>query len=159
MRLKAICSASTEFDKDCAIIKEKFLDRQYKEEVLDEQVKKVDRIKRKELFTCIEKNDKNRIPLSITYNRTLPNIPKIANRNWNILQINTEFQGVFQTTPILAFKCGKNLQEIIEDHTVKQEKFFKKIWPPRSLTRPSLCCTQVHLWVNKQKKRLIYSTN
>ena len=27
------------------------------------------------------KNDKNRIPLSITYNRTLPNIPKIANRN------------------------------------------------------------------------------
>ena len=126
LRLKAICSASTEFDKDCAIIKEKFLDRQYKEEVLDEQVKKVDRIKRKELFTCIEKNGKNRIPLSITYNRTLPNISKIVNRNWNILQINTEFQEVFQTTPMLAFKCGKNLQEIIGGHRVKQEKVFKK---------------------------------
>ena len=31
LRLKAICSTSTEFDKNCAIIKQKFLDRQYKE--------------------------------------------------------------------------------------------------------------------------------
>ena len=47
LRLKTICSKSTEFDKNCAIIKQKFLDRQYKEEVLDEQIKKVDRIERK----------------------------------------------------------------------------------------------------------------
>ena len=50
LRLKTICSTTTEFNNNCAIIKEKFLDRQYKEEVLDEQVKKVDRIERKELF-------------------------------------------------------------------------------------------------------------
>ena len=74
LRLKTICSTSREFDKNCAIIKQKFLDRQYKEEVLDEQIKKVDRIERIELFTCKEKNNKTRIPLSITYNRTLPNI-------------------------------------------------------------------------------------
>ena len=43
LRLKTICSTSTEFDKNCAIIKQKFLDRQYKEEVLDEHIKKVDR--------------------------------------------------------------------------------------------------------------------
>ena len=55
LRLKTICSTSTEFDKNCAIIKQKFLDRQYKEEVLYEQIKKVDRIERKELFTCKEK--------------------------------------------------------------------------------------------------------
>ena len=35
-----MCSTSTEFNK-------KFLDRQYREEVLDEQIKKVDRIERK----------------------------------------------------------------------------------------------------------------
>ena len=58
-------------------MKQKFLHWQY-EEVLDEQIKKDDRIERKELFTCKEKkNNKNRIPLSITYNRTrtLPNTP------------------------------------------------------------------------------------
>ena len=127
MRLTTICSTSTEFDKNCAIIKLKILDRQYKEEVLDEQIKKADRIERKELFTCKEKNDnKNRIPLSITYSRTLPNISKIVNRNWNILQINTELHRVFKDTPMTAFKCSKNLQEIIGDHTVKQGKVFKK---------------------------------
>ena len=30
LRLKTICSASTKFDENCAIIKQKFLDRQYK---------------------------------------------------------------------------------------------------------------------------------
>ena len=150
LRLKTICSKSTEFDKNCAIIKQKFLDRQYIEEVLDEQIKKVDRIERKELFTCKEKNSKNRIPRSITYNRTLPNISKIVNRNWNILQINTEFHGVFQATLMIAFKRSRNLQEIIGGHTVKQGKVFKKNLAgingksvPCSSTRPSLCCTQV----------------
>ena len=147
---KTICSTRTEFDKNCAIIKQKFLDRQYKEEVLDEQIKKVDRIERKELFTCKEKmNNKNRIPLSITYNRTLPNISKIMNRNWNILQINTEFHEVCKATPIIAFKRSKNLQEIIGGHTVKQGKVFKKNLTrlngnsiPYTSLRPSLCCTQ-----------------
>ena len=51
---------------------------------------KVDRLERKEPFISKERNNKNRIPVSITYNRTLPNISKIVNRNWNILQINTK---------------------------------------------------------------------
>ena len=55
LRLKTICYTSTDFDKNCAINKQKFVYRQYKEEVLDEQIKKVDRIERKELFTCKEK--------------------------------------------------------------------------------------------------------
>ena len=37
LRLKTICFTGTEFHKNCAIIKQEFLDRQYKEEVLDEQ--------------------------------------------------------------------------------------------------------------------------
>ena len=163
LRLKIICSTSTKFDQNCAIIKQKFLDRQYKEEVLDEQIKKVDRIERKELFTCKEKNNKNRIPLSIIYNRTLPNISKIVNKNWNILQINTEFHGVFQATRMIAFKRSKNLQEIIGSHAVKQEIVFKKNlarinrkYVPCSLTRPSLCCTQVlniKTFMSQQTKR------
>ena len=55
LKLKTISSTSAEFVKNCAVIKQKFLDRQYKEEVLDKQIKKVDRIERKELFTCKEK--------------------------------------------------------------------------------------------------------
>ena len=95
LRLKTIYSTTTEYDKNCAIIKQKLLDRQYKGEVLDEQIMKVDRIERKELFTNKEKSNQNRIPLSIKYNRTLPNTSKILDRSWDFLQINTEFHGVF----------------------------------------------------------------
>ena len=126
LRLKTICSTSTEFDKNCPIIKQKFLDRRYKEEVLDEQIKKVDKLEIKELFTCKEKNNKSRILLSITYNRTLPNISKIVNKNWNISQIKAEFHGVFQATAVIAFKRSKNLQESIGGHTIKQGKVFMK---------------------------------
>ena len=81
LRLKTIYSTTTEYDKNCATIKQKLLDRQYKEEVLDEQIMKVDRIERKELFTNKEKSNQNRIPLSIKYNRTLPNTSKILDRS------------------------------------------------------------------------------
>ena len=163
MRLKTIHSTTTEFDKTCAIIKQKFLDQQYKGEVVDEQIKKIDRIKRKKLFTCEEKNNKNRIPLSKTYNRTFPNISKIVNGNWNILQINAKLHGVFQVTPVIAFKHSKNLQEIIGGHTVKQGKVFKKNLVrlkgksvPCSSTRPSLCYTQIlntQTFMSQQTKR------
>ena len=110
-----------------------------------------------------KKSNKNRIPLSITYNSTLPNISKIVNRNWNILQITTEFSWVFKDTLMIAFKCSKNLQEIIGGHTVKPEKVFKKNLTrlngnsmPCSSTRPSLCCTQVfniQTFTSQQTKR------
>ena len=89
---------------------------------------------------------KSRTPLSVTYNRTLHDISKIVNRNWNILQINTEFHGVFQATPMIAFKSRKNLQEIIGVHTIGEGKVFKKSLVRLnrksmscSSTRPSLC--------------------
>ena len=118
--LKTICSTTTEYDKNCASTKQKFLERQCKEEVLHEQINKVDKIERKELFTNKENSNKNRIPLSITYNRTLSVVSKI------ILQINTQFHAVFQTKPMIAFKCSKNPQEIVGGHSVKQGKVFKK---------------------------------
>ena len=64
---------------------------------------------------------------------------------------------------MIAFKCIKNLQEIIGAHTVKQGKVFKKDLTrlnknsmPCSWTRPSLCCTQVlntQIFMSQQKKR------
>ena len=51
LRLKTTFSTTTEFDKNCAIIKQKFLDQQYREEVIDEQIKIIDRIESKEQNT------------------------------------------------------------------------------------------------------------
>ena len=61
------------------------------------------------------------------------------NRNWNILQVNTGFQRVFQIKPIIAFKLIENLQEMIGSHTIKQAKVFKKILHRQN--RKSLACS------------------
>ena len=72
------------------------------------------------------------------------------NRNWNILQLNNEFHGVFQTKLMTVFKRSKNLQEILGANTFKQRKVFKTILLmlnvkslPCSSTRPSSCCAQI----------------
>ena len=59
--------------------------------------RKLVELKEKKHSQVTKKKSKNRIPLSISYNRTLPNISKIVNRNWQILQINTKFHRVFQS--------------------------------------------------------------
>ena len=117
---------------------------------MSKKVKKVDRIERKELFTCKKKSNKNRIPLSITYNRTLPIISKIVNGNLNIFQINIKFHRVFKASPMISFKRSKNFQEIIGGHTVKQTKLNGNSMPCTS-TRQSLCCTQA--FMSQQTKR------
>ena len=133
--------------------------------------RKLIELKKKKNYSHVKKNNKNRIPLSITYNRTLHNISKIVNRNWNILQINAEFHRVSQAALMITFKQSKNLQEIIGGHTVKQGKVLMKNLVtlnrkplPCSLTRPLVCCTQVlntQTFLSQQTKRMfnIYFTN
>ena len=79
------------------------------------------------------------------------------------MEINTKFHGLFQATPMIAFKHIKNLPLIIGGHTVKQGKIFKKNMArlngksvPCNSTRPSLCCTQVlktQTFMSQQTKR------
>ena len=85
--------------------------------------RKLIQLKEKNYSHVKKKNsNKKRIPLSITHNRTPPNISKIGDRNWNIFQINTDFHQVFQDTPMMAFTRSKNLQDIIGGHTVQRNK-------------------------------------
>lgn len=60
--------------------------------------------KERKLFTNKEKINKNRIALSITYDRTLCKISQIVNINWSILQINAKFHGVFHIKPMIVLQ-------------------------------------------------------
>ena len=79
--LKAICSTSTEFDKNCAIINQKNIGKKFSMR----ESRKLIELKENN-YSYVKKNNssKSTIPLLTTYNRKLPNISKIVNRNWNI---------------------------------------------------------------------------
>ena len=104
LRIKTICSTTSEFNKNCEIITKKIKERGYPENLVNEQVDKMKNLKKKQLLLTNKRKMQNRIPVSITYNRYLPNISKIITKNWNILQISRTLQKVFGKKPMITYK-------------------------------------------------------
>ena len=89
------------------------------------------------------------IPLILIYNRTLPNLKKVITNNWDLLQINKEFQDIFQQIPILAFRTNKNLHDLLESKNIVNNRVQKnsksKIgFSTKCFSKSgNLCCKQV----------------
>ena len=62
------------------------------------------------------------MPLTVTYNMTLPDLKKRIDKNWHILQIQPKLKEVFTEPPILAFKRNKNLKDIIGGNKIFDNK-------------------------------------
>ena len=78
---------------------------------MNEGIERTKTLERKNLLEEKAKNQSNRIPLVLTYNRTLPNVKRAISNNWNLLHINQEFKDVFQEPPILAFRRNRHLYD------------------------------------------------
>ena len=96
LRIKTICSTLSEYKK------QNFIERGYEENILNDEIDKIDNIDQKDLLSKKEKNIKHRIPCLITYNRKLPIMRKIINKHWNVLQINPGLEEIFQNNPFVA---------------------------------------------------------
>ena len=85
---------------------------------------------REALLTSEQKiANKPGIPLILKLNRTLPNIKKIIDEHWHLLQINPQLKNAFQGKPIIAYKRNRNLKEIIGSNkifNIKEKESRKK---------------------------------
>ena len=68
-----------------------------------------------------------KIPLALTYNRSLPNISKVVRKQWNVLSINKSSKEFVQNELVIAFKCNKNLKELIGSNKTKHNKVKKHV--------------------------------
>ena len=106
------------------IIKQ-FVDRGYKKDVI-QQIQKVDQLDRKQLLHQQKRHDKQCIPqcipLSVTYSRALPNLKDIITKDWYILQANQNCKETFGTLPIIAFRKGTSLKQVIGTNTIHNNK-------------------------------------
>ena len=107
------------------MLKQNFIERGYEENILNDEIDKVDNIDRKDLLSKKEKNIKHITTSLITYNRKLPMMRKIINKHWNVLQINPGLEKIFQNNLFVAYKRNKTLQEIMGGHRIKNGKVFK----------------------------------
>ena len=150
LRIWRICSTFQEYHSHSRKLIEQFVNKGYKKDVVTQQIQKVDQLDRKQLLHQQKRHDKQCIPLSVTYSRSLPNLKDIITKHWHILQANQSCKETFSTLPIIAFRKGTSLKQIIGTNTIhNNEKLIKtknnhhtgKCIPCNSTS--SLCCQQL----------------
>ena len=72
-----------------------------------------------------EKLKQTCIPLTLAYHRFCPNISKVIQKHWNLLEINESLKEIFNYQQITAFRQNKNLKELIGSHKIAKNEVKK----------------------------------
>ena len=126
LRIKRICSDDTEFKNHTDKPTEKLTQRGYEQKTIQQQIKKAELIERKDLLYTKTKTPKNHTILAVTYNKSLPNLRRAIDNNWNLLSINANIAPLFADKPIIAFRKNKNLQQLLCKHKLYNNKPIMK---------------------------------
>ena len=137
-RIRRICTSTEDFWNHANTLLKDLVKRGYKEETVSKEIDRAASQDRNTLLTYKEKTTTNRIPLIITYNRTLPDLNDIINKTWEHLQINPSTASKFPEKPILCYKRNCNLRDLIGQTKISRNKVVRK----RELNRGR--CTAVH---------------
>ena len=89
---------------------------------LQQEISKPIIIERIQLLNWENHTKSNWALVILTYNRILPDIKRLINKNWDIWKINRDFEEVFKELPIIAFRRNKNLHDIIGRKTIVNNK-------------------------------------
>ena len=83
LRIKRICSNTTDFEYHLQKLKERLANQGYNKKSIDHQFSKVKTIDRNELLKekTHDKETRNKTPLVLTYNRFLRNISNIVRKH------------------------------------------------------------------------------
>ena len=79
LRIKRVCSSFDEYKKHSNDLVKRFVEKGYKENIIRNQIRKVDNLERSTMLNKTDAVRKNVITLSVTYSPTLPNIREIIN--------------------------------------------------------------------------------
>ena len=122
LRFNKICYNRSDLHNNCKRLLNTLTKRGYNKKDTTTQINRAISIPRNELLNKIKTSNTERLPLTVTYNRTLPDLKTIIDKNWHILQIEPKLKEIFAEPPILAFKRNKNLKDIIGGNKVFDNK-------------------------------------
>ena len=106
LRVKRTCSTIENFKLYYSELKQKFIEKGHKSDLLDKHISTVEKLDRNEMLKeKVRKKPKQTfIPLTLNYNRFCPNISKAIRKRWNLLEINKSLKGIINCQPIIAFR-------------------------------------------------------
>ena len=114
LRLNRICSEPQFFDKRCNQLEEWLSKRGYRDTLVREQILKARKFKRSELLSRerAERDPPNLI-LNITYHPSFAKFKAILSEIHILLTPNEEHRKVFADIPVVGFKRGKSLKDLL----------------------------------------------
>ena len=150
LRLNKICYNRSDLHNNCERLLNTLTKRGYNKTDTTTQINRAITIPRNELLNQIKTSNTERLPLTVTYNRTLLDLKTIIDKNWHILQIEPKLKEIFAEPPILAFNRNKNLRDIIGGNKLfdnkkilNVKKFNKRKCQPCFTRSVNLCCKQL----------------
>ena len=104
LRAKRVGSTNLEFEAHINTIKDQFVKRGYEKLLIENQIEKVAKLDRSALLAGKNKSKKaSCLLLSVTYNKTLPNVKNIFQQHWHLLKIDPILGETFQQTQYKPF--------------------------------------------------------
>ena len=147
LRFNKICYNRSDLHNNCKKLLNTLTKRGYNKIDNTTQINHAITIPRNELLKKIETSNTERLPLTVTYNKTLLDLKTIIDKDLHILQIETKLKIFFAESPILAFKRNKNHRDIIGGNKVfdnkkisNLKKFNKGKCEPCFTRSINLCC-------------------
>ena len=114
LRMKRICTREDDYKKHRGNLKGRLLERGYPDSLVERELRKVDKVKRDTILTSRKNRDvQQRVPLALTYSRYLPNITAILKSKRHLLHRSERMASIFPSDPMVAYKRGKNLEDIL----------------------------------------------
>ena len=112
--MKRICTKEGDYRKHRGNLKARLVERGYPTSLVEKELGKVDGLKRDDILKNKKSRDtKQRVPLTITYSRYLPNITAILNNKRHLLHSSEKLAKIFPSDPMVAYKRGKNLKDML----------------------------------------------
>ena len=138
IRARRICSTEEEFRSHKKKILDNLVNRGYQKKETMKILNNINKFERTSLLEY-KNNDSNedRIPLTLTFNNTLPNIQKIVHNRLNVLHRSDKMKSIFPMAPIAAFRRDANLEDILV-HS-KHNKMFEKDRVSKCIKKCAIC--------------------
>ena len=125
LRIKRICSTFEEYRKHSQDLIKRFVEKGYNESTVRKQIERVDHLDRSLLLKNCKPKRKDSIPFSVTYNSVLPNIKEIINKHWHILNIDSSFKEIFNSSQLMiAFRKNTSLKQLIGTNAIRNNQKF-----------------------------------
>lgn len=141
-RLRRICDSQTDFDQQSKSMYQRFRNRGYKANTLNDALSKAKSTERSALLQkrTRNRNNNNKIFCSLQYSNVSNDIKNIIKQNWDILRSDPSLSAVFSEPPSFAIRRAPTLKDKLVKNYLPAPK-QKIFWPKPPGTHPCGSCS------------------